>query len=261
MIHSTHISNVLSRIPPEFNSLKGWFIAGGSASTSSYSDIDIYFESEQAYLDAKSKFQIEFSTSNADTFTYTKPSNSPFSSNYPISIQLVHKSFGSPLKILSDFDLNVCRNAILPDGSYFQHQTSCKPLYLDISQIRANSVNRFIRYLNRGFYPDFSKLHALVHTLAANPAQIAPHPYDSEFTVDYANLLFRLTSEANLATHILQIIDQLPNRSDLFSTLIKPDSEYYPHPTYSEELQLLLSTSNPHLATPLIKSNYPELFI
>ena len=261
MIHPIHISNTLSRIPPEFNSLKGWFIAGGAASVNHYADIDIYFESEQAYLDAKSKFQIDFSTSNADTFNYTKLSASPYAGNDPTTIQLVHKSFGSPFEILSDFDLNVCRNAILPDGSYFQHPTSCKPLYLDISQIRANSINRFVKYLNRGFCPDFSKLRTLVHTLAANPTQIAPHPYDSELTVDYANLLFRLTSEPALATHILQIIDQLPNRSDLFSTLIKPDSEYCPHPTYSEELQLLLSKSNLHLATLLVKSNYPELFI
>ena len=262
MITVDYLQSIFSKLPPELLPIPGWFIAGGSACYESPTDIDLYFTSESAFLAVKAIFtsiaSLDFTTTNAESYTYS-PARSRST-----KFQLIIRKFAPVADILADFDLNVCRKAILPDRSYISLPESNHPLYLDLNHIRANSPQRLIKYLQRGFLSHTLRFEDLIHHLIANPDTIAEGYYDS-VEQPYSNLLYRLYSHPPLASTIACIIDSYsPDiRQATYSKLITPFGSYLPDPSLSYDHQLATSSCTYSLpfATPLVRTSAPELFI
>lgn len=263
MITIHHIQNLFNKLPTFMFNYSGWFIAGGSVVSPNYSDIDIYFESEQAYKAMHAEFlkldNDPYETSNASSFVIGNGSYSR-----PIC-QLVCRKFGTPTQILADFDLNICRNAVLPDCTFIQTRESFFPMYLDLDKLRANSVSRLIKYHHRNFLTDTNKLVDLIHHLIQNPDVEAGRYYEEQGATPstYKHLLYELFSCPALTSTCILVIDSYPSetRTTLYRELIHGYTEYPSSEYFSEEAQLRTASVNQSLATQLILDKYPELFI
>ena len=114
-----------------------------------------------------------------------------------VPIQLICKYFGTPEEILSKFDINICRNAILPDKTYYQHPSSLDLMYID--NITASSAIRLHKYIFRGFTIDIDKYIDLVHYLCTHPEQTFENFYDavaaSTISIDKICKLFDISAE------------------------------------------------------------------
>lgn len=264
MITIYGIQNLFNKLPTFMFNYSGWFIAGGSVVSYNYSDIDIYFESEQAYKAMHAEFlkldNTPYETSNASSFTI---GNGNYSSR--ATFQLVCRKFGTPTQILADFDLNICRNAVLPDCTLIQTRESFFPMYLDLDKLRTNSVSRLIKYHHRNFLTDTNKLVDLIHHLIQNPDVEAGWYYEGQGTTPntYKHLLYDLFSCPAFTSTCILVIDSYPSetRTALYQELIHNCTEYPSSEYFSEEAQLRTASVNQSLATQLILDKYPELFI
>lgn len=130
----THLQEVIPH--------KNWFVAGGYAraiTDGDYNDVDIFFYDEESYKTAAAvltKGEYVYVTPNADTIGYRDK-----------SLQLVHKHFGTPKEIFESFDLNVCKVAILSDGSKYTDPTANNSL--TVVKPNADSFTRFLKYAKR----------------------------------------------------------------------------------------------------------------
>lgn len=263
MITICNIENLFNKLPAVMFNHSNWFIAGGAVSSNTYSDIDIYFESEQAYKAMHAEFlkldNTPYETSNASSFYI---SNSNYSST---TFQLVCRKFGTPTQILADFDLNICRNAVLPDRTLIQTRESFFSMYLDLDKLRANSVSRLIKYHHRNFLIDTNKLVDLIHHLIQNPDVEVGWYYEEQSTTPstYKHLLYDLFSCPSFTSTCILVIDSYPpeTRTTLYKELIHDYTEYPSSEHFSEEAQLRTASVNQSLATQLILDKYPELFI
>jgi len=263
MITICNIENLFSKLPAVMFNHSNWFIAGGAVSSNTYSDIDIYFESEQAYKAMHAEFlkldNTPYETSNASSFYI---SNSNYSRT---TFQLVCCKFGTPTQILADFDLNICRNAVLPDRTLIQTRESFFPMYLDLDKLRANSVSRLIKYHYRNFLTDTNKLVDLIHHLIQNPDVEVGWYYEEQGTTPstYKHLLYDLFSCPSFTSTCILVIDSYPSetRTALYQELIHDYTKYPSSEHFSEEAQLRTASVNQSLATQLILDKYPELFI
>ena len=118
---------------------KNWFIAGGAAATNfideRFSDIDVYFYSEDDYKKALSSIPYKSQESHsASTF---------FIDNN--LYQFVKCRFGSPYEIFETFDLSKSCVAVLPTGETIRSPKFDKPLYIKCLNIE--TMNRFNKYV------------------------------------------------------------------------------------------------------------------
>ena len=264
MITIYQIQNLFSHLPKPMFDIPNWFIAGGSATSSSFSDIDIYFSTQAAYdavLPLFKEHQLILQTENAISFklprtnAWLEPSSS--------TIQLIHRSFQPIPLILADFDLNVCRKAILPSGKLFTLPESNHPLQVDLSNLRANTASRFIKYVERGFITHTLRFEELIHHLIANLDVELPGYY-ANTTQTCFNALFKLYSYPPFSGTISCIIDSYPPsvRSDIYARLCPPNvTTFVPDPSLSHEFQLVTSTAHPTYATSSIIISNPEIFL
>ena len=263
MITTYDVQDIFAQLPSGIFSIPGWFISGGSAVYHNATDIDIYFTTEASFNAVNdlcaSVYKHSHTTDNAITYTTT---SNLFGSTASKPIQLVKRQFVPIPLMLADFDLNVCRKAILPDGRIFALPESNHPLQLDLANLRSNSAQRFIRYIERGFITHTLRFEELIHHLIANLDVELPGYYDS-LTSTCFSALNRLYSHPSIAPVITCIIDSYPpsTRTDLYFRLIGTFGCYMPDPSFSEEHQLATSTCNLSYATTTIQINYPELFI
>lgn len=258
MITVDHIHYLFAHLPKPLFSIPDWFIAGGSATTFNSNDVDLYFTTEASYLAVQALF----------TSLYREPFETPNALSYSIpkfvQVQLIHRQFAPIPTILADFDLNVCRKAILPSGQLFTLPEANHPLYLDLSNIRSNSISRYLKYLSRGFISSHTQFEALVHHLISTLDTIAPGYYDDN-ECSHQMLLTQLYHNPHTAPVVACIVDSYPptQRQAIYSILISPVGSYVPDPSLSHDHQLLTSSSPYCLkhATPLVLSSNPELFL
>ena len=128
---------------------KDWFIAGGSAASEYYNDVDVYFTSQQAY-DTAAALPIDFDivTSNAKTFKF----KAPFQTR---DIQFISRYVGDHVSVVENFDLNKARRVIFPDGSRYNHKSSQLPLHFTLDTLNRDTISRFVKYVYvKGFEPD-----------------------------------------------------------------------------------------------------------
>ena len=120
---------------------KDWFIAGGSAASEYYNDVDVYFTSQQAY-DTAAALPIDFDivTSNAKTFKF----KAPFQTR---DIQFIKRHVGDHVSVVESFDLNKSRAVIFPDGSRYYHPSFSLPLHFDRATFNKDTIIRFAKYV------------------------------------------------------------------------------------------------------------------
>lgn len=258
MITVDQIHYLFAHLPKPLFDIPGWFIAGGAATSINSNDVDIYFTTETSYLAVQTLF----------TSLYREPFETPNALSYATpnfrQVQLIHRQFSPIPEILADFDLNVCRKAILPSGQLFTLPESNHPLYLDLTNIRSNSISRYLKYLSRGFISSHTQFEALVHHLISTSDTIAPGYYDGN-ECSHQMLLTQLYHNPYTAPVVACIVDSYPptQRLDIYSYLISPIGSYAPDPSLSHDHQFLTSSSPYCLkhATPLVHSSNPELFL
>lgn len=265
MVTYWHINNLFNELPKELLSIPGWFIAGSSATCYPYNDIDIYFESEKAFqqvCDVFTSMPDIYYTTNLLNLIDVRPKKSgimPFSDELisvsKTPIQLICKYFGTPEEILSKFDINICRNAILPDKTYYQHPSSLDLMYID--NITASSAIRLNKYLNRGFPIDIDRYTDLVHYLCTNPEQTFENFYDvpSSSPIRLLYELLAITPLLKITLPILlehghsEIIQSSPSMRGLIPSDLLPLEAFHKEPN-------ALSYCHSSFA-----SQHPELFI
>lgn len=265
MITTHQIQTIFSHLPKDMFNIPDWFIAGGSVASSSFSDIDVYFQTETAYNETlnlfKDNYIFLFQSENAVSFKL--PSTNAWIEPSPCVIQLIRRSFQPIDNILTDFDINVCRKAILPSGKLFTLPEANHPLQVDLSNLRANTASRFIKYTQRGFITHTLHFEELIHHLIADLDVELPGYYDNTTQTRF-NALFKLYSHPPFSGVISCIIDsyQPTIRSDLYDRLCPYNvTSYVPDPSLSHEFQLVTSVANPSYATSSIITSNPEIFL
>ena len=274
MISSEHLTAIRSKLPSDCN----YFIAGGSLLPGYYSDIDIYFYTEHDYLMARSALGPEqYSTENADTYSISYDDGSLWSSN-SIQVQLVHRSFGTPYDILSDFDLNKSRQALLLDGTLYQHPTFHSDLYFDIDNFRANTIARLQKYMyNKDQQLDIPKFQSNVAQLLSRPLDTSYGHYyllDEHLECTTVVILRKAISNClfffSLIHPIVESLDP-DTRLAIYQTLISRYTDMVPTESMSNEFNLFTylnneldsqyNTQSHRILFPSVQDAYPEYLI
>lgn len=236
MLNESHYFKLLVDMLPTY----GWYIAGGSLSEGHANDIDIFFYSESDYLAAKSSItgKPHRVSDYADTYAFTDL----------MEYQLIKTNFGDPLDVMSEFDLNKSRQALLPDGTIIQHPTYHQDLYFDTSKFRYNTFSRIYKYMHiKGYTLDIHKFKSNVASLLATPDVSFGHYYlDTKQLISkniYELLCSLLTDNILNFGWLLPIFESLPaeQRLALYQEIIKPETEISILPSMSHELQAILS--------------------
>lgn len=139
---------------------KNWFIAGGSAASETFNDIDVYFTSMADYHAAASLVTTTVTaTANAMTFRLAVDDNKHR------HIQFIHRTTGDHITVVESFDLNKSRQVIFPDGTRYAHPSAQLPLHFTLDTFNTQTISRFHKYVfDKGFpvspivYPIFTEL-------------------------------------------------------------------------------------------------------
>ena len=159
MFTDTHKISALSKIT-QIKRLKSciphsnWFISGSFANPNVLkpNDIDVYFYSiddlNLAVIAMAGNPKWEFCAQSHLSYTYFPLGGKAGD----LSVQLVCKHYGSPEKIFTNFDLNLCKRAITAKGDVIVSPD----LNVDPYRIQApsaSSYDRLIKYLTRNVPP------------------------------------------------------------------------------------------------------------
>lgn len=135
-----------------------WFIAGSYAipKVKTPNDIDVFFLSPDKY-----PFSEEYLSANKDIFILNISENAVTLRIVGIEhiVQFVTCRTGTVEEIFSEFDLNICKRAILPNGKRVVDSTARKKLY--ISKCNIDTFNRYFKYLNAYDNPKVLDRHAV----------------------------------------------------------------------------------------------------
>lgn len=272
MITYWNIDNLFNELPKELFDLSGWYISGSAATCATYNDIDIYFESKEAFdavyalfasfpgyncYDMKNLIEVTPKSQPLDTFfdgSTPREISRQLTSKY--IIQLICKFFGPPEEVLSKFDINICRNAILPDKTYYQHPTSLDLMYID--NITSSSANRLHKYIMRGFPIDRDKYIEFVNYLCSNPNQKFDSFYENSMASSY-DLLRTLLSISPLLKITIPIMLRYNGMLDIIK-----DNKSVEKIIPNNLLPLEIFSNNPYIMKychSSFASQHPEIFI
>jgi len=242
MIKPEHFNKLKQLLPPS-----GWFIAGGSLLDKA-KDIDIYFIDQHTASTVIKQFgEADYTTSNAHTYKNSSgviPSKAPIIDHY--DIQLIVNQFGTPEQILADFDLNKSRQAMLPEGTLYQHPTFHDDLYFELDKFQSNTLSRLTKYIYQKKQTlDFTKFQTALNKLVYRWDERIPHYYEKKVksTVGFQIRTF-MSVNMFYVPYIIKAIDQLPanQRLKIYDFLIKSHTKILPLPHFSPELQLYTAT-------------------
>lgn len=150
----------LSFLNPYLDGHNG-FIAGGCFKNifrnEKIKDVDIFFRSEEDFDKAKLYYQIHrdyvFSYENKNTISYLNTCTG-------VRVELIRNTYGSPEKILADFDFSIvkfayyddinCRKCVYHD-KFFEHLTLKKLVLNKEIKYPISTWNRTYRYAKYGY--------------------------------------------------------------------------------------------------------------
>ena len=236
-----------------------YFTAGGAALYAkigtSYNDIDIYFRSEEAY-DSTISVLHKYS----DRIVNTPNSISIHTDS--VMVQLINHTFGTPEEVLSDFDLDCCKVAKLPNGDIYTHKDFKTKPVVNYSQITPQIFNRVFKYSVRlKVEPDIKDL---VDHVVNNLDTEIPVGYSNQKTTMSKTLETAKLDHTN-ATALLRELDKLEDRKaldvslsffvDRHVAIALQDSEV------SSYLQARVAEKAQIQPSEVAKTDYPELFI
>ena len=139
------IQDFFSFLPPF-----SWYVAGSYAvpHVKAYNDIDVYFTDVKYYKEVLSLLR----RNNTPTSTTTYATTFEF---YRSSMQLISCKAGNPEEVLSTFDLNICKYAILSDGKSYKSPQSTTDL--SVSAVTSETFARVEKYATRLGFSDTKK--------------------------------------------------------------------------------------------------------
>lgn len=255
------ISSLLYNCPS-----KAWYIAGGAvASPTNYGDIDIFVPSEIDFNHVHEALLATDCTlrgSSEFAISYLKSVNfllSHKTKEHIVTIQLI-KHFAPVEEQLSRFDINVCRRAILSNGTTYNHSTAFELLYVD-TNLTTSTCARILKYHNRGFFLDYGRLTILLEQYASKELEGFSF-YTGKFdTLTYEHTLSLLCSDnLQLSKTWLSIFLQLPQAERTQLALDRLSSLYIPHLNSFKEIPefALVNYLQTRQLTPLVQEHYPE---
>lgn len=127
----------------------GWFIAGSYAHPDiEYpSDVDVFFTTEAGFNSAETIIDTVVHNSKYNPAPYVSPDATTYHiAQSAMRLQLIKKHFGTVDQILSGFDLNACKRAIMPNGTVITHPTADQSLH--IAKVNAGTFKRYFKYIN-----------------------------------------------------------------------------------------------------------------
>jgi hypothetical protein len=141
-------SSIINQLTSLFGSFQNWFIAGSFANlrVTCPNDIDLYFYTKKDFTTAKRilnthpKTRFVFGSKFAETYSLTK---------IPYPVQFISKVVGNPQEIFDSMDINVCKQAILPNHTHLIDKTALDQLTLNKECIAMDSFSRYIKYYQR----------------------------------------------------------------------------------------------------------------
>lgn len=273
MISDQELSLIRDNLPSDCR----YFIAGGCLLPGYHNDIDIYFYSEADYTLASSYFinslstQCEYTSNNADTYNiFDTP-------GITITVQFVHRLFGTPFEILSDFDLNKSRQALLLDNTIYQHPTFDLSLRFELNNFRYNTLERFAKYAYDKHQPiDIKYFQYQIRQLLSQPLDTPlGHYYLIDETGDWTigSMLNKfIHHNFVMLSYLLPIFESFPaeKRYEIYSTIINSHTFIIPVEHMSAEFNTftyLCRFPNSAVFMPPAElfsnaiDTYPELFI
>lgn len=175
-----------------------WFIAGSFATpqVTTPSDIDVYFYTEVDYdnavrrlraFEAATPKKIDLKSIYACTnqLSTTHITNNAVTFTHPdinLPVQLICRNVGTVKEILDGFDLNVCKHAILPDGTICSDKEASLPL--KICNINAHTFKRIIKYTSYLGVQDVSGIFmSLIDKYVADSSMLEDYYSDDGSTV------------------------------------------------------------------------------
>lgn len=270
MIEHAHLSAIRQIMPPNCR----YFIAGGCLLPGYYTDIDIYFYRKSDYVlafEALTQY-VSYSTDNADTYSIPYGTEDPWG-NPTFTLQCISRTFGTPLEVLSDFDLNKSRQALLLDGTLYQHPTFHADLYFEPDNFRYNTLSRLIKYMYHKHQPlDLPKFHANISHLLSKPLDTTYGHYyvlNEDIDCTLPNLLKKAIQDSLVFfSYLHPSIESLPEdqRLAIYQELIIPYTNFTVAPSMSDEFNIMvyanrmLDTPNATLPQSTV-DKYPEYLI
>lgn len=145
-IDSEQKTRYITKLAEIFGTSVNWFLAGSFANEKviNPNDIDLYFYSEGNYRQAKSLFdkhpKCRFMVKSKFAETYDVK-------GIEIPVQFITKLFGQPQQIFDSMDINVCKQAILPNHNHVADVTAFESLQL--TEVSIDSFSRYLKYYQR----------------------------------------------------------------------------------------------------------------
>jgi hypothetical protein len=127
-----------------------WFISGSYANSkiTNASDIDVFFCTQADYDSAVLHITKLYATdTDLVVDSVTSHSTTFYIRNISVPVQFIQKSFGTPDKIFDTFDLNVCKRALLPNGTKIVHKSADQELRVE--KVNYNTFSRYFKYADR----------------------------------------------------------------------------------------------------------------
>ena len=264
----THIHKLLQSAPT-----REWYIAGGCiASSEDFGDIDVFVDTDAAfqamYAFLPTIFNKVFESTHAVTYfaQLTLPSSNGFSKSntipYTRTIQLI-KYIYPVHEQLERFDLNVCRKALLPDGTTYSHPTADLPLYV-AGVLGYATPKRFIKYANRTNSFNVAKLAEFMEYICTTQPVVTNFYESTESTTDFHYLTPLFISENQSVTACCATyLSQLPKPTRLKAILHLANGFIYSLSSYSANIPefALLHYLRTGIVTPEVQQHYPEYLL
>lgn len=120
-----------------------WIISGSAAHPRirNPNDIDVFFHTKEDFEKAVTSFELKYNAPGAmtrNTYTFWLDWDRP-------AIQLIHKTLGTPQELFDQFDLNICKYGILPNGNKIRDVTATSKI--TINKLSADTFKRYFKYM------------------------------------------------------------------------------------------------------------------
>ena len=257
------ISSLLTNCPS-----KAWYIAGGSvASPNNYRDIDIFVPTEADFdqvnesllsasciLRSSSKFAVTY-------IKYVNKNNLFGTFTKPYLIQLI-KKFYPVEEQLAHFDINVCRRAILADGTSYNHPTAHTPIYVDTASTQ--TCARILKYANRGFAVNYERLTSFLEQFANKELEGFNFYTNESSILTYEHTLALICSgNLQLSQIWVDVFLQLPQSERTALTVDRLTNIHIAHINNFQHIPefALIAYLQTGRCSPLVQQHYPEYLV
>lgn len=176
------VNKVLAHLKTILPNDNSWFIAGGFAlDPDTANDVDVYFRDTLSCNLAVNALSPDMSS---------EPLPRPFNihpSGFPV-IQLIRLYTGTPEEVLSSFDLDLCKVALLPSGERITVESTKNEITLNPDVFNRDTLSRVNKYIHKGYKlsPNF---YEQLKAVEASRDRLTKTYYDEAVSMSYHEVL------------------------------------------------------------------------